>query len=217
MMRLWIAIVVVIAMTGQCALGSVPESEAVTEEWNFTVYLDGSEIGYHNFLLVDDGETQRLTTEAEFRVKFLFITAYRYEHYNEETWRGDCLAEISSRTDANGQEFSVRGRQAGDAFAVASAAGAEELPGCVKTFAYWNPEILNEPLLMNSQTGEVLPVTVTPVATELLNIRGEATEARRYKLTAKNMELDIWYSSDNLWLALESTVKGGRKLRYQLT
>ena len=39
----------------------------------------------------------------------------------------------------------------------------------------------------------------------------------RYKLTAKNRELDIGYSSDNRWLALESTVKGGRKLRYELT
>ena len=70
---------------------------------------------------------------------------------------------------------------------------------------------------MNSQTGELLPVSVEPVATEWLNVRGQATEARRYKLTARNMELDIWYSNDDRWLALESTVKGGRKLRYELT
>ena len=70
---------------------------------------------------------------------------------------------------------------------------------------------------MNSQTGEVLPVNVTLLAEETLVVRGEETPARRFKLTARNMELDIWYSPDDRWLALESTVKGGRKLRYELT
>ena len=51
-----------------------------------------------------------------------------------------------------------------------------------------------------------------------LIVRGEDTVARRYRLLAKNMELDIWYSEDrSRWLALQSTVKGGRKLRYELT
>ena len=131
--------------------------------------------------------------------------------------QGDCVAEISSTTDANGQQFAVEGRRSEGGFAVSGAEGLVEVPGCVKTFAYWNPEILEEPKLMNSQTGEILPVTVEPVSTEWLTVRGESTEARRYKLTAKNMELDIWYSNDNRWLALESTVKGGRKLRYELT
>ena len=187
------------------------------QEWNFRVYLDDNEIGYHNYTLIDRGDRKKLVTEAEFKVKFLFITAYRYEHTNEETWQGECLQQISSQTDANGKEFVVRGARDGDEFAITTNDEQKELPGCVKTFAYWNPEILDEPALMNSQTGEVLPVTVTPIAEEILEVRGESIPARRYKLTARNMELDIWYSSDDRWLALESTVKGGRTLRYELT
>ena len=71
--------------------------------------------------------------------------------------------------------------------------------------------------MLNSETGEVLPVTVTQLAEETLIVRGEETSARRFKLIAENMELDIWYSADDRWLALGSTVKGGRKLRYELT
>ena len=49
-------------------------------------------------------------------------------------------------------------------------------------------------------------------------MRGQAIETQRYRLLAKNVEVDVWYSeSDRSWLALESTVKGGRKLRYVLT
>ena len=185
-------------------------------EWNFRVFLDDSEIGYHNFRVVDDGDTYHLTTEAEFKVRFLFITAYKYLHSNSEKWQGGCLAEITSQTDANGQAFAVSGTRTDAGLSVRSGSTETRLPGCVKTFAYWNPDILDEPRLMNSQTGEFLDVEIEPVAQEVLTIRGEDTAAQRYRLLAKNMELDVWYSDEREWLALESTVKGGRKLRYQL-
>ena len=113
--------------------------------------------------------------------------------------------------------MSVSGQRENDAFEVEATAGRNEVPGCIKTFAYWNPDILDEQYLLNSQTGEVLAVSFEPVSEETLVVRGEETPATRYRLVAKNMELDVWYSEDQRWLALESTVKGGRKLRYELT
>ena len=72
-------------------------------EWNFKVYLDDSPIGFHRFSLSGDQQQRQLVTEADFQVKFLFITAYRYQHQNTETWQGDCLERLESRTDANGK------------------------------------------------------------------------------------------------------------------
>ena len=195
--------------------GTMPEP--TEQEWNFRVFLDDQEIGFHNFeLTVEDG-TQRVTTEAEFRVRFLFFTAYRYEHENRETWEGDCLKQIESRTDDNGRRFAVRGLRQQDRFALDVSNASVGLPDCIKTFAYWNPTILEETTLLNSQTGELLPVNVELVAEEMLDVRGEQMPATRYRLEANDLELDIWYSDDLEWLALESTVEGGRKLRYELT
>jgi|GEM_PF-6306412 len=70
---------------------------------------------------------------------------------------------------------------------------------------------------MNSQTGEVLTVDIKPLAREILTIRGLSIPAQRYRLIARNMQVDLWYSDNDEWLALESTVKAGRKLRYELT
>jgi hypothetical protein len=186
-------------------------------EWNFRVFLDDSEIGYHRFELIRQDDTRRITTEADFRVGFLFLTAYRYEHVNEETWEGECLREIASRTDDNGREFAVRGLQRENHFAVTAGAEPTVVDDCVKTFAYWNPAILEEDRLLNSQTGELLPVTVERVAREVLDVKGEEVSTVRYRLSSHDLELDIWYSDQDEWLALESTVKGGRKLRYELT
>jgi hypothetical protein len=209
---------VLLPLVSPATFAGKTDSEADEKEWNFRVYLDDSEIGYHNFSLVEKNGRRHLVTEAEFEVKFLFFTAYRYEHVNEETWQGECLQEIRSETDANGRRFEVRGVRDDGALEIEAGDSTRDVPGCVKTFAYWNPDILDEPELLNSQTGELLEVEIEQVATETLNVRGEEVAARRYRLEARNMELDIWYSRDQRrWLALESTVKGGRKLRYELS
>jgi hypothetical protein len=184
--------------------------------WKFKVYLDDSQIGHHNFYLAKDNDTLLLTTEADFTVKFLVFTAYRYQHSNREVWQNNCLQEIESTTNANGTPFSVSGSRDDEGFTVETNQFRDDLGHCVKTFAYWDPEILNESKLLNSQTGELLPISVDPAAEEIIEVKGQEIPAMRYHLVAKGMELDIWYSTDRQWLALESTVKGGRKLRYEL-
>lgn len=220
MMKLRIRILLTLAA---CALAAAASAAGIDDpgrdvrEWNFRVFLDDAEIGYHRFELVREDDTRRVSTEARFRVGFLFLTAYRYEHVNEETWEGDCLREIESRTDDNGREFEVSGSQRENRFAVTAGERPIVADDCVKTFAYWNPAILEEDRLLNSQTGELLPVTIERVAREVLDVKGEPVPAVRYRLSSRNLELDIWYSDRDEWLALESTVKGGRKLRYELT
>lgn len=188
-----------------------------TQEWDFTVFLDDSPIGHHHFRLSDEDGEQQIETEADFSVRFLFFTAYRYEHANRETWSGNCLQQLESQTDANGRKFRVTADRDAGALRIDSSEGDAELDGCVRTFAYWNPDILDDDELLNAQTGELLTVDIRPVATETVMVRGEETEATRYRLLARDMKLDIWYAAGNRWVALESTIKGGRKLRYELT
>lgn len=199
---------------------AVPEAtvdNSRSREWNFDVFLGDSKVGYHHFRLVQDLDQQRLVSEADFRVKLLFVTVYKYQHENVETWQGDCLQEIEFRTNANGKKFSVFGLQGPEAFEVQASGLRTEVPGCVKTFAYWNPDFLEESALLNSQTGELLPVSVESIAEEPFTVRGEAVTAIRYRLQARGMDLDLWYSNDREWLGLQSTTKDGRTIRYRLT
>ena len=55
------------------------------------------------------------------------------------------------------------------------------------------------------------------IGNEVLEVRGQAVEATRFKLTAYEIDLTLWYSSDDEWLALESVAKGGHIIRYELS
>lgn len=172
---------------------------AATRTWDFRVLLDGRDIGRHTFTREEEGDAARVVSEARFDVRFLFLSAYRYQHRAEERWRGDCLVSLEASTDDNGVRKDVRVRPA----------------GCTRSFSYWDPAILRAERLLNAQTGEVQPVGFTPVGTETIAVRGRETAASRHRLTGPGLSIDLWYSGGD-WVALESSVEGGRRLRYEL-
>jgi hypothetical protein len=185
--------------------------------WDFDVYLDDKKVGKHLFTVSESGGVKHVQSEANFKVRILFISAYRYEHSAAERWTDNCLVDFDASTNANGKRIKVSGEQTSAGFLVERGDKPIELPECVMTFAYWNPEFLDQPRLLNPQTGEYVDVYVEQAGNEMLEVRGQLVEARRVKVTANDVDLTLWYSPDDEWLALESVAKGGRIIRYELS
>jgi hypothetical protein len=190
---------------------------ARSQSWDFSVHLDGDKIGYHRFEVTDLGDERRVRSEAKFDVRLLFINAFRYRHENTEIWSDGCLRKIEAKTLANGRKLSVSGTQVQDEFIVDDGSERNALTDCVMTFAYWDPDFLQQTRLLNSQSGEYVDVEVESLGSRPITVRGDEVQAVAYRLTANKMQLTLWYSEDNEWLALESVAKGGRVIRYELT
>lgn len=197
-------------------LASSASLMAAGQEWRFQVYLDDKEIGYHDFILQEHDDQRMLQSEANFEYRLMFVKLFGYEHENTETWVGDCLTGIESTTDANGKPFQVTGSLQGDRFVLSGTAGDAELPSCSMSFAYWNPVFLQADRLINAQNGEVLDIEVSEPELVELEVRGVMQPAYRYELGAGELKIDLWYSENHEWLALETEARGGRRLRYKL-
>ena len=193
------------------------EPDASSKTLLFDVFLDGKKIGYHRFDIDGTSSNAAVRSEASFDVKFLFVTAFSYRHSANESWSNGCLDEIEARTDSNGEMLNVIGERTGTGFVVDTGESEAELPKCVMSFAYWNPGFLEQARLLNPQTGEYLDVEVQELGSDLLRIDGREIPARSVRLTARKMDIRLWYSQDSEWLALESVAKGGRIIRYELS
>jgi len=191
-----------------------------TRTYEFDVFLDKKKIGFQRFSVDASGKSVVMETTASFEIKFLFFTAYTYEHQNREVWENGCVVELESDTKANGKDHSVRARKLDKGLEIVATTDGKTdtsvLTGCVKSFAYWDPEILTADKLLNSQTGKQLDVAIEERDTEEFSVKGVQSFASRYHLDAEGMDLDIFYSPDDQWIGLRSTVKGGRMLRYEL-
>ena len=200
------------------AVAELPDPPPLdAREFEFRVLLDGKKIGSHRYSVRSSGDKRLVDSEARFDVKFLFINAYSYRHSLSARWDGDCLESLEAQTDANGTKLSVSGTLRDAEFVVRSDGETESLPICAMNFAYWNPRILKQQKLLNPQTGEYLEIDVERTGEQQLDIDGRRVAADSYRILAKNMRIDLWYSQEMEWLVLDTRVRGGRMLRYVKT
>lgn len=213
-MRILVSIILtlVAGTVGAASTGHVAE-----RSWQFSVLLDDAPIGYHRFELLPSESGLEVRSEASFDIRILFINAFRYRHSTRELWDGECLQGIESRTRQNGKDFAVSGTPVSEGLAIEANGATDRLDGCVMTFAYWNPRFLQQSRLLNPQTGQYLPVEVEALGREELVVRGQTVVATAYQVTARDLDITVFYSADNEWLGLQSVARGGRVIRYVLT
>ncbi len=194
----------------------VQATQATQQSWLFKVYLNEREIGYHRFTVIENAEQTRVDINAEFQVKFLFINAYRYRHQNTEVWQGDCLQSIEAQTLDNGQRQYVRGNMQRSSLKLNTHNGRDEVQGCIRTFAYWDKNLIRSSHLLNAQTGELLQVNVEHLGVDTLMIGQQPVRANHYLLQTETFRIELWYATDsNEWLALKSITEDGAVLYYQ--
>lgn len=192
------------------ALHAVPAAGA--REWHFDVAVDGIPMGTYRVAVQESGDTGVVTSDIS--VGVLGIGAYRQRA--EETWKGGCLVSIASTTEDRGRVTTFAGRQEGDVFR-AGGATSDQRPGCVMSFAYWNPDVLKQSHLINVQTGAWTPVRVRDLGEDRIEVGGAPVQAVRYAIETASNTIELWYSLAGEWLSLKTTTKtGGHVLAYRL-
>ena len=186
---------------------ALPAAKAQT--WQFEVRLDGKPVGTHRFTVEGPPGGLEVQSQARMDVTLLGLTVFRYRHEARERWRGDCLAELQSRTDDDGTPLQVTLTRS-------------EAEPCLMSFAYWHPEVTAQTRLLNPQTGLVEEARFERLADASVEVRGREMPAARWQLTATppagpSQHLTLWRDrGDGRWLGLDARVKGGRLLSYRL-
>ena len=188
------------------------------KEWAFDVYLDNTKIGLHTFSLDDHSE---MTSKANFKVKILLFNAYQYDHLAIERWQGDCLVNLESNTIEDSVITKIKATRTVKFLSVNDGKKSKDLPLCSMTFAYWNPKILQQSHLLNPQNAEWLETKVINIGTERIDVKGQIVEATHYKLDGslageKKLNIELWYTAENEWVALKSTTAEGSIINYRL-
>jgi len=176
----------------------------MADEWNFDVILNDEVIGKHSFKQVGN-ESHSI---AKFKFKFMLMN-FSYEHDSKETWNEDCLKSIVSKTNDDGDLFNVSGGKGNGNLKVSSNGKEKSLPECIMTFAYWNPKILDQKKLMNSQDAEWLDVAIENFGIETKNVRGQEISTHHYTIQANKdgdevFIIDVWYDGNMGLVGLKS-------------
>ena len=187
---------------------------AYAEVWEFDAVLNDKVIGQHTFIYEDE----KTVSDANFKFEYLFMD-FIYQHKSSETWQGNCLKTISSKTDDDGDLYNVSGNMEANQFIVTTNNKTSELPLCIMTFAYGNPKILDQKKLMNSQNGEYLDVDIQFLREENHMVKDKDILTDLWQIEAKGDDGDllihIWYDKNMNWVSLKSQTPIG-DMQYKL-
>ena len=191
-----------VVLTAASAAIASPCRAEPRSEWNFVVRLDGQRIGTHRFVVERQaGGAAQVASDAHFAVRLLGWTAYRYDHHARERWSGSCLARLDATTDDDGH--------------VARVHESFDAGRCVMSFAYWNAALRSQRQLLDPGTGRLVDVTITPLAPAPVETGDGMVNAPGWRIAGLPNPIEIRWDDDG-WVALDTTVSGGRHLTYRL-
>lgn len=186
------------------ALGHGAAAAAVGgAELAFRILRAGDPIGEHRVAFAPLGAAGlRVTTEIEVAVRLAFVTLYRFGQRVEAIWQDGRMtaASIEIRDQGERRRLTVDRR---DGVLVAEGPGGlRELPAdCVTDIDFWTPEITRRRQVLDTWTGEVVPLDIRAGPVETLRLGRLAVDARRFSLRAnRGRSGEVWYTSDGTWV-----------------
>jgi hypothetical protein len=171
----------------------------------FTILRKGEPIGRHVVEISQDGSRTIVETTIRMRVKFGPLVLYRYDHAAREVWEAGALIELESRTDDNGEAAALKADRVGDRLYVDGTGYEGFVPAAAAPSSYWTRSVVDAPLLLNTQNGELIEVTTSRVGVTAAPGGGTGEEFR----IVGTLALSLWYDGER-WIGSDFTIDGER-------
>ena len=200
------------------ALGFVNRAAAAAPaDIQLNVYRKGSLIGTHVIRFSQAGGTLKVTSQIDLRVKVAFITVFAYQQTANDDWENGVLVRTRIQTNDDGKETLVQAEARNGQLAVQGPSGDPVTPlGAMTDISFWNQAITQGPVLVDSQTAELIKIQVEGGTKEPIMVRGQSVEARRFSMTGtKGRSGSVWYDDAGSLVKAIVTTRG-ETLEYQL-
>ncbi len=178
---------------------------------HYDVLRNGKKIGDHEIRFSRSGSTLRVVSETRMKVKFLFITAYRYHYRSEEVWKGGVLESVTTDVNDNGKRTSTRVEADGSDYVATDADGnTRRIERAFFTTNHWNVGVVAANTLYNTITGRLNEVEIT-------NADG-APGPDAFALQVRgDLDIDTRYDMVGNWLGMTFTHDDGSEIQFRCT
>lgn len=163
----------------------------------FDIMRAGSKIGTDTFDVTRSGDVTKVNIASHIVVKIAFVTVYRYDHTESESWKGNQLTSFTSQTDDNGTTHQVSAIPAGGKMDLTvdgkpTTAGKGIVPASV-----WTATISQHSQLFDPASGKRLAVKAEDLGQETVALNGVPRQLEHVKLTGQ-FDRDLWFDEGGL-------------------
>ena len=163
----------------------------------FDIMREGSKIGTDTFDITREGDLTRVKVTTHVQVKIAFITAYRYDHTENGTWKGRELVSFTSTTDDNGKAHEIAAAQKSGKVALTVDGASSAAPKTIQPAVLWGVEVARQPQIFDPANGKRMAVKVQDLGHETVPIDGVPQQLTHVKLSGP-FARDAWFDDEGL-------------------
>jgi hypothetical protein len=154
-------------------------------------------------------------TAADLRASLGPVTLFHYKQECLETWRGVQLAGLTCTTLRDGKKIKVDAAPAEGALKVTGAKkGPATFPVGTGPSTWWTKPKLGAYDMINTETGERMPVKVTSIGRETIDTGSSKITAEHIRV-ASTLSVDLWYDEAGHWVSCAFSASG-QNMTYRL-
>ncbi len=182
-------------------------------EIRFDVLRNGQPAGWHRTTFVENGTALTVNSVFNLEIDFLFFTAFRFRYESETDWRDGALERLEARTDDDGSRNSLKAVRDGAFYVIKNGQETYNTRGPVYPTDHWNPAVLQQQRVLNTLTGRINQVQITPVDRETVQTEHGPVTATRYAYTGE-LETEAWYDDAGRWVKMRFAGRDGSTIEY---
>jgi Family of unknown function (DUF6134) len=201
----------------QPSAGAQPPASAqpAAETLQYAIMRKGEQIGTHKIEFRRTGKETSVVVATNVEVKVLFVTAYRFQYTATERWVNGRLVALNSETDDNGKQHKLTAALKGPNLEVEADGKAVQVDKNILPGSLWNAELVRQSVMLDTQTGQVMPITVVDGGSEDVPVETGSAPAHRYTIKGKFSQ-DVWYDSRGRLVQSQLVAPDGSLIVYKL-
>jgi len=183
------------------------------QEIIFDVLRDGEKVGFHRTLFRDNGKTLTVDSTFEIEIDFLIFTAFSYAYRSEAEWSGGKLKALRATVIDDGKVSFVEAHYSDDGLRIRTPERSLKAETPLLPTNHWNAAVLQADHVLNTITGDVNRIKITPVGKESVPTERGLVEAMRFSYSG-DLETDVWYDQTGRWVKMQFEGRDGSTIEY---
>lgn len=167
----------------------------------FGVVRKGEDVGFHRVRFAGSADDLTVVSEFQVAIKFLFLTAYRFDYRSTAQWKEGQLDSLEAEVDDNGDLAKLMARRIGAQYAISSGGLTAETVGPLYPTNHWHAGVTSQSRVLNTLTGRLNEVQIVPAGQDQVRTEKGAVSATRY-VTSGELNTEVWYDRSGRWVKL---------------
>jgi hypothetical protein len=176
---------------------------------DFDVFRDGSKFGKHVVVFRKSGDDLTVDSDIDLKVALGPVTLFHYVHDVTERYTAGRLMSVAAKTKKDGKWRSLAANAVEGGLNVIGAAFKGLQASTVIPSTHWNIEEMKQAAMFSTETGAMLPMTVTDQGVEKVKVGAGFIDARKYVVKSE-LTAAFWYDASGRWVKCAFEAQGSK-------